>query len=441
MQKNLFGIIVVMCVFITGNAAATGHRHHEATAILLEYLAEQDAGIQALRYGQDITREGVRRAASRNDPAISASLGATGTLSRIDQKTGSGQRTKNHSSNHDLNASIRLSKTLLDWGREDDAVRSAQIGVLANEENIRRETETIYLTALRAYYTVVQALARMQLREKNLETLNKKRDEAQKRLKAGLDNKTLVAIAEASFALGKSELVQEKSALESALNDLKVYAPEGFEEYIPQKVIFPAPNAQVQGISLEAALEEQKFYSPVIAQALQGIAQAKAQLDVLRHADDPDLSLSLSANRTQGYGDTTSRNTSAVAAITLNVPLLSSGSVSSDIRAQQQRISQAQMQYRATLDRQSALLKRAWNEFHALEASLEAGETNVAARRALLARANEALKVGQYTQTQVLDEEDKLLAAELQIIDAQYQRLLKAFEITNLMGWGLQEYL
>ena len=442
MKKKLLGLVIIGCSLVSGDVLAEQHhRHHEATAILLQHLDSRDASIQALRYGVDIAREGIVRAESTNDTTINARLGATGSLSDINQKSGSAPRAKNSTSNQDLNANISLNKTLLDWGRQDDAIRSAQLALLTTNEDIRHEIQAIYRTALQAYYTTVRSLARVQLREKNLKTLNKKLDQAKKRLAAGINNKTQLAIAEASLALGQSELTQEKSTLESALNDLRIYAPTGFEQYIPKKVILPKPNPRIQEITLESALQEQKNNSPTIAKALQSITQAKAQLDVLDNADKPNLSLSLSANRTQGYGDTTSRNNSAQAALTLNIPILTSGSLNSDMRAQQQRISRAQMRYRATLDHQSTTLKRAWNEFHALESSLTAGRENVAARRALLARANQALKVGQYTQTQVLDEEDKLLSAELQIIDTQYRQLVKGFEITNLIGWKLEENL
>ena len=441
MKKKCFGVVLAAFLAFSGNVLADQHRHHEATGILLKYLATEDASIQALRLQKILAREGVLRAESSNDVTLNAIFSASETFNDINQRTGSAQRVRSRTNDHDLAAGLNLNKTLLDWGRQDDAVRGAELALLASDERIRRDVEAIYLRALQAYYTTVRSLARVQLREKSLTTLKKKLDEAQKRLAAGLNNKTQLAIAEASYALGESELTQEKSALESALNDLKVYAPEGFSQYIPEKVIFPVPNARMQNVSLEVALEEMQQNSPVVMLARQAIAESQARLDILRNVDDPNLSLSLSASRTQGYGNTNSRNNAAKAALTLNVPLFSGGSVSSDIRAQQQRVSQARMQYRATLDRQNATLKRAWNEFHALESSLEAAQKNATARRSLLDRAKQALKVGQYTQTQVLDEEDKLLAAELRIIDTQYRQLLKAFEATNLIGWPLQENL
>lgn len=441
MRKKRLSLIIAAFVFCSGNVFADQHRHHEATGILLQYLATEDASIQALKLQKVLAREGIVRAESSNDVTLNAIFSASETYNDINQRSGSGQRVRNSTNDHDLAAGLNLNKTLLDWGRQDDALRSAELALLASDERTRRDVEAIYLRALQAYYTTVRSLARVQLREKSLITLKKKLDEAQKRLAAGLNNKTQLAIAEASYALGQSELTQEKSSLESALNDLKVYAPEGFTQYIPEKVIFPAPNVRMQNIRLEAALEEMQKNSPVVMLARQAIAEAKARLDILRNVDDPDLALSLSASRTQGYGNTNSRNNAAKAVVTLNVPLFSGGSVSSDIRAQQQRVSQAQLQYRATLDRQNATLKRAWNEFHALESSLDAAQKNATARRALLDRAKQALKVGQYTQTQVFDEEDKLLAAELRIIDTQYRQLLKAFEATNLIGWPLQENL
>ena len=137
----------------------------------------------------------------------------------------------------------------------------------------------------------------------------------------------------------------------------------------------------------------------------------------------------------------TARNNNASAAVTFKLPILNKGVDVSNIRAQQLRVSQAQMQHRATLDQQSALLKRSWTDFHALSTNMVAGKQNVAARQSLLDRAQSALKVGQYTASQVLDEEEKLLEAELSVIDTQYQQLIKGFEVTKLIGWPLSENL
>ncbi|NQY82159.1 MAG: TolC family protein [Alphaproteobacteria bacterium] len=434
-----FATLLLGCMLGVVGASAQQNVHHEATAILLDYLDREDGLIRAMRQDRGIAEESIRRAQSTNDPTISGSLSVIKTLSDIDQQSGNDGRIGNSYQGYDLTASLKLRKTLMDWGRKDSQIRIAQLSAVATEHSIRQQTEATYLAALSAYYTTLRSLARVQLHEKSLGTLQTKLEEAQQRLQVGLNDATQLAVAEASLALGNSNLAQEKSALESALNNLKIYAPENFEQHFPEEVIFPAPSARMQGISLERAQEEQKIASPAIANALQATAQAKAQLETLNKVDDPDLVVSLNVSRSHNSGHTQSHNTVGTATVTLTVPLLSSGTASSDVRRQQQQISKARLQYRAMLDQQSTRLKRAWNEFHVLDTVLSAEQKNVEARQTLLVRAQKAFEVGKFAVTQVLDEENKLLEAELQVIDTQYNQLLKSYEITNLIGWLLRD--
>lgn len=415
--------------------------HREATGILLQHISENDASIQAARQDRAINDEGIRRAESLNDATVTASGSGTLSYVDIDQNIGNAPVVNSNAKDHDLAASLGLSKNLYDWGRQDSQVRQAQLTRAASEHSIRQETESTYRLALQAYYSTARSIARIDVREQSLVNLRSKVDESEQRFEAGIGDSTTLAVAEASLALGISNLSQEQATYESVISELRRYAPEDFDRLIPDNIVFPKPHAKLYEITLDDALLAQEEFSPSLASSRDVIAIAEAQLETFEKVNKPNLGLRMSLNRTQGYGNTESANTSGSAVVNFSMPIITSGTVNSDIARQKQQISKARLQYRANRDRQQSLLKSAWNEFHALDQTLTALQKNVDARQTLLDRARQAQRVGQFTVSQVLDEEDKLLDAELLLIDSQFQQLSKGHEIINLIGWSLADYL
>ena len=194
----------------------------------------------------------------------------------------------------------------MDWGLQDSKVTQAEFALILGEEDIRNQTESTYLAALNAYYATLRVMSRLEVRRANVHNLQSKLAESQSRFNAGVNNTTQLAIAQAALALGESNLAQEKAQLESTLNDLRVYAPEGFEKNIPSRIVFPEPNKSVMEINLEDALQQQKDNSPAIIRTIQAINQAKAQLAVLRKTNGPTLAVNLNATRSHGNGTTNS---------------------------------------------------------------------------------------------------------------------------------------
>lgn len=434
-------LVASLCFSLPASAQNDTDLHYEATKLLLDYLDKSDDTIQAIRQDRVINDKGIEYAESGNDFSVTGS--ASGTLSYRETRTkvGPGVRTSEYNNDQDLATSLSLSKTLFDWGRQESNIRQAQLIREGSEHTIRLQTESAYGLALRAYYDVMRSIARVNLREKSLVNLRSKVLESKQRLEVGIDNSTTLAVAKAGLALGESLFNQEQSLYSSAISDLKNYAPEGFERYLPKKVNFPKPHEKLQQIPLEDALRHQQELSSSLALTLHAISLAEAQLVILEKADRPNVDLSMNLARQHEYGDTLSRKNSASAVVTLTAPLISKGTVGVDVARQKQRIHKARLEHRANLDRQQLLLKQAWNEFHAFNSTILAAEKNVAARTALLDRAKYAQQVGQFTTPQVLDEEDRLLDAQLQLIDNEHQQLLKGFEIILLIGWPLRENL
>ncbi len=327
-------------------------------------------------------------------------------------------------------ASLQLeaAQPLYSGGRNTANLRSATLRVRAERARLAATEQAVFLAVGTAFMDVVRDQAVVELTANNANVLSRRLEAAEDQFEVGEVTRTDVSQAEARLARASAERVSAEGALEASRAAYRRLVGEP-----PGRLEQPAP---VTGLpeSKEQAAELAAEDNPLLRAASFDERAAIEATEAIRAEALPSLSLvGAAGHRTDATGRGSRSDDISVTA-RLSVPLYRSGAVGSRLRAARQNA--VRLGALAENQRRSALEQavRAWENLLSARARLEALSTEVRASEIALNGVQQEAEVGTRTLLDVLDAEQDLLDARVNVVRTQRAEAVASFQLTAAVG-------
>lgn len=412
-----------------GSSAASALSLAEALRSAYRYNPELEAERARLR----ATDESVAIARSGYRPTIEGEYTAAVTESNQDFRPGAGGGPGPGSEGGDRfqprTFSLNLAQPIFTGFQVTNAVNEAEANVRAGQQILRSTEQAILQAAATAYVDVVRDLALVRLAQSNLEFLSQELSATQDRFRVGEVTRTDVAQAQARQAAARSDLDLTRANLKaSRARFLRIVGVEASQVSAP-----PIPERFIPR-SLDDAIDLALRQNPAVVAALYVEQAARFTVDRLSGQLLPQVDLNASYSVTRGQSDTISRSETGTLLGRLRIPLYQGGQRYAEIRqAKHTHVSQLQEVERRRVESKEAAVT-AWSLFQASLAQLESDRTQVEANQIALEGVREEERVGQRTLLDVLDAQQELLNAQVELVTTRRDILVNAYTLLAAIG-------
>ena len=328
-----------------------------------------------------------------------------------------------------LQGTASVSQPLYTSGQATAGVNAAEAQVLSGREDLRRIEAQVMLSVIQAYANVQLDERVLEIRKQDTAVLQRQVEEERARFDVGEVTRTDVAQTEAQLAqthallsLAQSQLAQDRATYAAVVGQ----TPAQLE---------PAPPFKVFPDTIDQAFDTVEHNNPALRAADYTEQAASAKVAEIKAQRGPDVSF-------QGqfqYGEplsfqSNSYSRTATAAVTLKIPLFTGGQLSSQIRQaiEQDNVARTQMELVRRTQHQD--LAQAWNQMLGARASTAANNEQVRAATIAFNGTQAEQQVGLRTTLEVLNAEEVLRSAQLQLAQAQRDEYVATAGVLAVMG-------
>ncbi len=328
-------------------------------------------------------------------------------------------------------ATLSVSQTIFDGGRTQSAVRQAESGVFAARANLGASEQSILQNGVSAYMDVLRDTAILSLRKNNNAVLEEQLRHTRVRYQFGEVTAADVAQAEAALARGRSDFYGAQAVLQmsgATYRQVVGVEPKRLEPAGTVEKLLPG--------SMENAVALALLENPAVVAALHQVDAAEEAVKLAESALSPTMALGaqVSPQGDSFLGWTGTRQFYALAVATLNVPLYQGGSEYASIRKAKEQLGQARLRADVQRDNVRRSVVFAYAQLQAAKASIVSSQAEVAASEKSLADVREEAKVGQRTTLDILNAQQALLSARVNLVIAQHDRVVASFAALAAVG-------
>lgn len=369
------------------------------------------------------TDEDVPRAISGFRPRV------TGSADTGHQKIESNPRTTADGGGNPWGYSLNVSQSVFSGFRTVHSVNEAEALVRAGRENLRNIEQQVLLECLTAYADVVRDQAIVRLRERIVQSLTRVLAAAEERRAVREVTTTDVAQARARRARALSQLDQVRGSMKSSR--------ASFEKacgHAPNSLSPPTPPTSFLPKSLAEAMATSERESPNLVSAMYREQAARHEIGKIRGELLPEVRLEASyGNRHNGSQTVDQQETTSVTG-RVSIPLYEGGETYARVRqskhthvARLQEIEQARAETLANVT-------QAWSRYTSARAQLKSDMVQVDANRAVVDGVREEEKAGQRTILDLLNAEQELLDAEVQVLVTRRDLVVMGYTLIGQTG-------
>lgn len=324
-------------------------------------------------------------------------------------------------------ATLDTSLPIYAGGRIDSGIRQAKASIGTANAQLEGVSQDLILQTVTTYVDLLRDIETVKIRQNSVELLSEQVRAANDRFEVGEVTRTDVAQAEARLEGALASLAGAESQLEGsrAVYTFLVGAEAG--------ELAPAPPAPAIPGSFDEALEIALGQSPDIEAARFNERAAAEAVEAAKGALKPTVSVVGRAGYQEAF-DENFRTTSVTALAQASVPLFNGGVLKSQVRSARLQRDQARLQSDNTQRQIRAQVAQAWFGAIAAEKAIIASQRQVEAAEIAYAGAQEELAVGVRTTLDVLDQEQQLLEARLNLIRSQRDSYVAIHQLLRAMG-------
>lgn len=321
-----------------------------------------------------------------------------------------------------------ITQPLYRGGQTTAATRQAEAGVLAARAQLNSTEEQVLLQAATAFLNVVRDQATVKLSINNEQVLRRQLEATQERFRVGEITRTDVSQAEARLAQATADRIGAEGDLQNsraAFIDV-VGRPPKSPQPPSEPTALPGSFDEVKAVALA--------HNPNVVAADWTAKSAKDAIDVVEGKLLPTVSASLGYNRSfdSVLYNNDIHNTEAT--LNLSVPLYQGGEIWSEVRAQKHTYGQRLIE--ADQSRRDALqnANQAWETLRAARARVKSYVAQIAANQLALTGVEEEAKVGARTVLDTLNAEQELFTSRVNLVTAQHDEMVAAFQLDAALG-------
>ncbi len=332
---------------------------------------------------------------------------------------------------------VTVQQNLFNGNRTVNGVRQAETQVLQSREQLRSIEQTVLANGAAAYMNVLRDTAILNLRSNNVKVLEQQLKQTQDRFQVGEVTRTDVAQSESALAIGRSDAFVAQSNLQ---NSLAVYRQIIGER--PQRLAPAQPLTALLPKTVNAATELALKEHPDIVAALHAADSAQLAVKISEGALYPTVNVTGSLSRRYDQLNVRdSRVATASIVGALSIPIYDGGLSYASIRQAKETYGQARLQVDVQRETVRASVVSSWGIFENAARVIEAQQAAVRAAEIALEGVREEAKVGQRTTLDVLNAQQLLLNARVQLVSAQRDRVVNSYALMVSIGRLLADNL
>lgn len=331
----------------------------------------------------------------------------------------------------DLSGSVGLSSSVLIWGggRNKLGVAVARESVLSTRAGLVNVEQQVLLDAVSAYVDVRLQAEFVALRQSNVRLIAQQLQAAQDRFEVG--EVTLTNVAEA-----ESRLAAAQSGLAAAIGDQTVAR----EQYKVAVGVYPGNLAGLPPLPATArTVEDARAVAlrthPSVIRAQHEVRVAELRADLARATLGPTLTGNVSSGITFDGDDSSS------VGLVFNQRLYGGGELSALYRRALAGKASASAVLQQTGLTIGENVGSTWARIIAAQAAIEAGRLQVAAAQTAFEGVREEALLGARTTLDVLDNEQTLLDARANKLQAEANRYVFTYQLLASMGLLTADHL
>jgi outer membrane protein len=402
-----------------------GHARSETLDSALARAYMGNPTLNAQRAAVRATDEGVPAALSGYRPRLTAS-GDIGAQYNESVTPGIGNR------NDQLlprGGGLTIDQTIWNGNRTENRVKGAETSVLAARETLRNSEQQVLLDAATSYMNVLRDTAILNLRRNNIEVIEEQLRQVRDRFNVGELTRTDVAQAESRLALSRSQASLAEANLKASIARYRQNVGTEPKQLAPGK-----PLEKSMPKSLPLALQTGMAEHPAIQAALHGVDVAVLNVKTIEGELYPTLSVQGSLQKRYDSQSANDQRLSASVVGRLSVPLYEGGEVYARTRQAKETLGQRRIEADVQRDLIRANIVASWGNLEAVKAQTLAAQAQVQAAEVALNGVREEAKVGQRTTLDVLNSQQELLDARVNLITAQRDRVVASYTLLNTIG-------
>jgi len=385
--------------------------------------------LNATRAGQKATDEQIPLARSRGLPSASATVTYTQQFESAISSFSNPLRTGD--------GNVGLTVPIYSGGATKNSIRAADVRSDAGRASLRGTESSVFSQVVAAYMDVIQNEALVGLNSQQVKVLDVNLQATRDRFQVGDLTRTDIAQSEARLAAAEANLESAQANLIGARETyvrLVGVAPVALEQP-PVLPYFPD--------SPDAAVTTALAHNPDLIAANKAVEAARYDTAVAKAARLPTLAGTAQANYVNYFDSLKTTSTffqpgqvykTASAGLRLTIPLYQGGGPSAQVRASNDRTSQAIENAIATERSIIAQARSAYASWRASNEVIVSSQKQVAATELSLEGVKAENSVGNRTILDILNAEQELLTAKSQLIQAQRNAYVAGFTLLAAMG-------
>lgn len=415
--------LVLSVALFTGIVFGGVPAHGQSLEDVLVTVYHTSPTLNAQRVQLRVSNEQYPQAISNWLPSVSYSRTETDTVTR--EKAADTGTTRSDEVSHAVSVSVDLYR----GGRNFASLRKADDDIRGGREELAETEQTVFLNAVTAYMDTLRDRRRVEIRENNVNVLQRHLDavtvqyDLRRRTRADLAQaQSRLLAAEAELAKAKSTLVETEERFERIVGD-----PPG-ELSMPE----PPKDVKVDDDNVRKLIEN----NPSIKRQKFAVKSADTNVDLVQGELLPSVSVSSSLTRSKSA----SRDASAtvgrtgVVTMTLTVPIYQKGAVFSRLRASKYSLGKEKLTLHETFRTSIENLLTNDEKVAATKVQIRSLEQQVEAAEVARQSVEAEMEVGRRTVIDLLDQEQELLNARLNLISAQRDLIVFSYSVERDIG-------
>ena len=313
-------------------------------------------------------------------------------------------------------------------GRVAAQVESAESRVSAGRAQLQGVEQSILLDTVTAYMDVLRYNAEIELSRSSERVVRRQLQAAQDRLDVGEVTRTDVAQAEARLAQAGAERVAAEGGMMSARAFFRqvIGGPPVALSWPPVPMGLPETEEGALAIAAEG--------NPSIA-ASSFIAQAsEAEIEVAAATLRPQVSIVGDVRQRFDSSELIESSADVSLMATVRVPIYQGGAANARIRQSKQIAAQRRLELDQARRAVQEQVAHAWRALTSARAQIAAFESQVAAAAVALDGVEQETRVGLRTTLDVLDAEQEHFKAQINLVRAQREEIVAAYQLKAAIG-------
>jgi outer membrane protein len=421
--KILYGYIVIFFICILISFSALAEPFTLENALALAYT--NSPALQAERAKLRATDEQISQALSNWRPSIDA----VGDAGRGRQNVTGDGIPSTPTIYNPSDASVTITQPVFRGFRTTGSVHSAEATIEAGRAALQNAEQQILLDSAKAYLDVLLAQDIVLINRANEADLQQQLDMTRDRLRIGELRRTDVNQAESRL---KVAMVGRLEAENDLMNKRTTFARLIGE--MPGMLTKPILTL-AQPTSLQDATIKAIEKSPAVIVATHNDEAAKADVTVAKGNLLPEVSVIGNAARNQQQNITFPERQDSLSVVArLTVPLYRSGSDYSKTRAAIQTENQRKMELDDSRNKAKETATNAWQTLMTARSVIAGDKEALIATDSALYGVKEEAKIGTRTIIDVLNAEQELLNAKVNLVRAEHDEIVALLQVKASIG-------